>query len=248
MINAAVLIGEPLNFKDICKIYPPKVKDVVANPNFSAYLKILTLSEEDIPSSEDLRLTPLEFLLNCSYYDKNFSKTIEEAFEFFTHEKITFFYQEKSILFGEMKTVLEQAQHQGKIRSIKNNEFLDFQNKIRASMGLPELKAAPPIDPNEDPRIRRMKEKIRERDRAKAKRAAEGKTSGGITLSTSLAAICCMGIGLTPLNIGELSYASISPIMNMMQEKEKYDIDIRSLLAGASSKKVKPKYWIREQE
>jgi hypothetical protein len=31
----------------------------------------------------------------------------------------------------------------------------------------------------------------------------------------------------------------------MEQQKEAYDIDIRSLLAGADSKKVKPKYWIR---
>ena len=57
-----------------------------------------------------------------------------------------------------------------------------------------------------------------------------------------------MGIGITPLNIGELSYGSISTIMNMMQEKEKYDIDIRSLLAGADSKKIKPKYWIRNND
>jgi hypothetical protein len=57
-----------------------------------------------------------------------------------------------------------------------------------------------------------------------------------------------MGIGITPLNIGELSYASIGPIMDMMQEKEKYDIDVRSLLAGADSKKIKPKYWIRNKE
>jgi hypothetical protein len=61
-----------------------------------------------------------------------------------------------------------------------------------------------------------MKEKIRERDRIKAKAAAEGKGGNGISLSTSLAAICCMGIGLTPLNIGELSYAAITPIMSMM--------------------------------
>ena len=67
-------------------------------------------------------------------------------------------------------------------------------------------------------------------------------------MSTTLVAICCMGIGITPLNIGELSYASIEPIMNMMQEKEKYDIDIRSLLAGADSKKIKPKYWIRNAD
>jgi hypothetical protein len=42
-----------------------------------------------------------------------------------------------------------------------------------------------------------------------------------------------------------MSYASVGEIMRVMQDKEKYDIDIRSLLAGADSKKVKPKYWIR---
>jgi hypothetical protein len=30
--------------------------------------------------------------------------------------------------------------------------------------------------------------------------------------------------------------------------KEKYEIDIDSLLAGADSKKIKPKYWIRNSE
>jgi hypothetical protein len=57
-----------------------------------------------------------------------------------------------------------------------------------------------------------MKRKARERDRIKAKSGSKN----GISLSTSLTAICCMGIGITPLNIGEMSYASISPIMTMM--------------------------------
>ena len=89
-----------------------------------------------------------------------------------------------------------------------------------------------------------MKAKARERDRIKAKKGA----ANGISIETCLVAICCMGIGLTPLNIGEMSYAAINPLMQMSQEKEKYDIDIRSLLAGADSKKIKPKYWIRNSD
>ena len=54
-----------------------------------------------------------------------------------------------------------------------------------------------------------------------------------------------MGIGITPLNIGELSYAAVIGLLNRYQEKEQYDLDVDSLLAGADSKKVKPKYWIR---
>jgi hypothetical protein len=56
-----------------------------------------------------------------------------------------------------------------------------------------------------------MKAKARRRDRIKAKQ----KGSGGISIQTCLVAICCMGIGLTPLNIGEMSYAAIGSIMKM---------------------------------
>ena len=56
-----------------------------------------------------------------------------------------------------------------------------------------------------------------------------------------------MGIGLNPLNIGEISYASIDVLMNLYQQKEKYQTDIDSLVGGADPKKVHPKYWIRDK-
>ena len=91
-----------------------------------------------------------------------------------------------------------------------------------------------------------MKRKARYRDRVKEKQAAKNKD--GITLFTSLVSICCMGLGITPLNIGEMSYIALESILRKYQEKEKYQLDIDSLLAGADSKKVKPKYWIRNFE
>jgi len=32
MIDPTVFIGEPLEFGTVCKVYPPKVKDVITNP------------------------------------------------------------------------------------------------------------------------------------------------------------------------------------------------------------------------
>jgi hypothetical protein len=58
-----------------------------------------------------------------------------------------------------------------------------------------------------------MKAKARYRDSIKNKQDEKK----GITLLTNIAAICCMKIGLTPLNIGEISYAAISPLMKMYQ-------------------------------
>jgi hypothetical protein len=82
---------------------------------------------------------------------------------------------------------------------------------IREVCGEEPKKPPEPVNPNEDPRITAMKAKARERDRIKARQ----KTSDGISLQTCLVAICCMGIGITPLNIGEMSYAAIGPIMKM---------------------------------
>ena len=119
---------------------------------------------------------------------------------------------------------------------IGEDEYFEFQNMVREVLG---EQAIDPPNPNEDPRIKRIKAKARYRDRIKAK---QGK---GLNLSASLVSICCMGFGLNPLNIGELSYAAISPLIRYYQEKEKYQLDIDSLLAGADSKKIKPKYWVR---
>ena len=83
---------------------------------------------------------------------------------------------------------------------------------IRDAVGEKQEKPPEPINPNEDPRIARIKAKARERDRIKARQG----NKNGISLSTSLLAICCMGIGITPLNIGEMRYAAVGPIMRVM--------------------------------
>jgi hypothetical protein len=71
MIDAATFIGEPKSFKGICYIYPPKVKDVVANPHFGVYQKILTLAREDIQEilKDKHEYSPLEYILACAYND-----------------------------------------------------------------------------------------------------------------------------------------------------------------------------------
>ena len=111
------------------------------------------------------------------------------------------------------------------------------QNMIRQSVG--EKKIEKP-DENEDPRIKKMKAKMRLRDKVKSKKEAKE----GATFSDTLISLCCMDMGLNPLNIRDLSFASISPLVRRYQEKQKYQLDIDSILAGADSKKVKPKSWL----
>ena len=73
MIDASIFIGEPLIFKKNLHIYPPKVKDVVANSNFNFYYKILTLTDYEVKKEIGDRLAGGEelpsvfeyLMLNC---------------------------------------------------------------------------------------------------------------------------------------------------------------------------------------
>lgn len=245
MINPSTFLGEPSWFKNICQIYPPKVKDVVTNQDFSNFQSILLMSAEEIEDlfvenkqEMDIYPTPLEFLLANCYNNKNYEELTKKAFMFFIREEITILYDLKAIWIGSTSE-LSNINNLQQLRLLNEDNFLDFQNSIRIALG---DKPKEPPDPNEDPRVKRIKAKARYRDRVKAK---QGK---GIRFSTSLTSICCMGIGITPLNVGELSYAAVSELIHRYQEKEKYETDVSSLLAGADSKKVKPKYWIRNLE
>ena len=144
------------------------------------------------------------------------------------------------IIIGNLQDVLKEIKTLDDLITIKEEDFFAFQNIIRESLGKKVVE--PPVT-EEDPRVAEIKRKARYRDKLKAKQAAKGKN--GIGLYATLASICCMGLGITPLNIGEMSYVALESVMRRYQEKEKYDLDIQSLLAGADSKKVKPQYWIR---
>ena len=254
MIDARVFIKHPLRVQGNTKIYPPSVSDVLGNNAYSQFVKVLTITQDDIrdelikkeePKEKiDQAPTPFEFLLINSYHNDTFRIITEKAFEFFLHEKISFLFEEKTILVGDLEKRILEIESLDQIVKINEDNYFDFQNLIRIACGDEPIEPPAPPDTNEDPRIAKMKMKARERDRIKARKGVKG----GISITTSLIAICCMGIGITPLNIGEMSYAAIGPIMKMSQDKEKYDIDIRSLLAGADSKKIKPKYWIRNSD
>ena len=241
MTNINFLYGYPVEFKHLCMVYPPKVCDTFKK-NFFLYSQILTLSQEEIEDEYvekelDISnlLTPFEYLLNTAYNDTTLRQFIKDAFYLFTHEEVTFLYEQKQVIIGDIKDVKSIDE----LRILKEEDYFDFQNLVREALGKKRIE---PPNPNEDPRVKAIKAKARYRDKIKAKKGQ------GISLQTTLSSICCMGIGITPLNIGELSYAIIPVLMEIYQAKEKYNLDTDCLLAGADAKKIKPTYWIRNSE
>lgn len=249
MIDERIFLGYPIDFKDICQIYPPTVNDVVGNKEFGIYQSLLTMSQNDLDEAygqnENISQipTPFQYLLMNYYQDEEMRRLIHAAFDKFIHEPVTIVPEIEMLLIGKSEDEIDPDVDLDNPRLLTEENFFDFQNQIRVVMGADPVEPPEPEDENLDPRIKRWKAKVKASERLLAKKRAKNKNSP--TFGTLLAAICCMGIGLSPLNIGEMSYACVHWLIAMEQQKEEYDIDIRALLAGADSKKVKPKYWIK---
>lgn len=246
-----VFLGLPIEFRGLFKVYPPTVNQTLDIANFNKFLSLLTISQEDIEDQlfnmdDEISIkegqipTPYQYLAKICESSQEYLDLVREGFEFFTHTELTFIPEKEFFLIGNLEEILQNISSLEDLPILTPEVYFEFQNVIRLVMGRDQVE---PYDYNQHPRARRMKAKARYRDRIKAKQNA--KTD---SLINSLASICCMGIGLTPLNIGEMSYAAISTITAKYQKKEKYTLDIDSLLAGADSKKIKPKYWMSEND
>lgn len=246
MINGYFFLGKPFNFENICTIYPPSLNNVLDTEEYPVYRRLLTLSGEDIEDEyadkgidfKDLP-TPLNYICEAAKQSKSIKEVLEEGFQFFIHEPVTILPDIYMIVVGDLRDTLTTISSVEELRIINESNYFDFQNLIRQAIG---EKAKEPYDPNEHPKIKYFKAKARLRDRVKAQ------SQESLTFGTTLATICCMGLGITPLNVGELSQCAITVLTRYYQEKLKYEIDIRSLLAGASKKDVNPKFWVRNLE
>lgn len=249
MLSERVILGLPLDFGGICKIYPPKTKEVIGSEHFGFFKKIMTISQEELEDiftekglDLDDMLTPLEYLISNAYNSKDAELALREGFKFFTKESITILPEKKTVIIGDLTNLLQGATNLEGLQSssfLSETNYFDFQNMIRTIVG--ESVKEPPIL-NEHPKIKKMKAKARYRDRVKAE------SGQGLSLSASLLSISCMNLGLNPLNIGEIPYATIGPLIERYQEKQKYENGVQSILAGADSKKVKLKNWVRNIE
>ena len=250
-MNAAYFIGEPQQC-GFYKVYPPKLKDVLANPDYGVYKAILTISQEDIwdliakeQSGANFSAkpvegapTPFEFLLNNCYHSEEYMKKAEEAFQFFLHEEVKILPTVKMIVF--VSSMSEDMKLEDLKKIDTEEEFFKLQNYIRLAEG-EDVKRPP--NPNENPRIALIKAKGRWRERLKAKKG----NKNSIGFDRMIVALCCMNLGLNPLNIGEISFLACQELFAMAQKKEQYETEIKILTSNpfGSKKKRKPlEHWL----
>ena len=96
MIDERIFLGYPIDFKDICQIYPPTVNDVIGNKDFSIYQSLFTMTQEELEDAygQDERIkqvpTPFQYLLMNYYQDEIIREKIHDAFRLLWYQSLKF--------------------------------------------------------------------------------------------------------------------------------------------------------------
>ena len=106
-----------------------------------------------------------------------------------------------------------------------------------------KMRVKEPPPENETPMQKKFRLKREERDRVKEKQAQ--KQGEALTFADVMSSICVMNTGVTALNIGQYTIYQIKDLLERAQAKEAYHTELDMLMAGADSKKIKPKHYVR---
>ena len=239
-ISLKALFGAGYQFENICMVYPLKIKEIIGmgQEKYQEQLNLLILTSEDLYNQYKKKgidvpkdIDVFDNLMFSCENDESFLLDMEEAFYTFIREKVQILSDLKIISIGNG---LEK-------RIIDKNKFYKFQNILRIQNRLPIEEEAPE---DESPMQRKFRLRRQERERAKRKNNKE--KGEPVHFHDLISSLCVYNIGVNLQNVGDLSIYAFHELLDRVQEKERYDLDIRSLLAGADPKKVKPKNWIRK--
>lgn len=234
------LFGAAIPIDDICMVYPLTIKEIIGmgENNYKQQLNILTLTSYDlyehykkkgIKVSEDIDV--YDNLMDSCENDDYFLLDTQEAFHTFIREKVQILSDLKIIVIGNG---IEK-------RIMNKKKFFEFQNILRIQNRISVEEEIPEDESPMQKKFRLRREQVKQ---AK-KKQAEKKYENLVSFHDLISSLCVYNIGINLNNVGNLSIYAFHELLDRVQEKEKYDFDMRAILAGADAKKIKPKNWIR---
>lgn len=246
-----LFLGAPYKLGSICKIHQLKIDEIINDKTgigldkYYYYINMLTMEEEDLKEvfnkkkQEGLIEMPINFTLDMSIFqylmlsaanDKSFFLDFKTALSTFIKEDILISTKKGVIIVGNP---IEK-------RVITEKEFSEIGVALRLFNKM-RVKEAPPE--NETPMQKKFRLKREQRDRVKEKQQA--KSGDAIAFADMMSSICVMDAGVTALNIGQYTIYQIKDLLERAQAREAYYTELDMLMAGADSKKIKPKHYVR---
>lgn len=244
-----LLFGYPLFFKDVCLVYSPLLKEIaeIGMETFFEYYQLLTMSKpiiEDKSLEEVIsKLSDLDFLIKTSFLDQKQFLKLQQAFHFFTHEKVMFLQNPSRIIVGDLN------EH----RVIDEDNFYEFQYYIKAVCSLTSDEQDIRFSDQDDKNVAALKKKLlearkkRENLKKKNKKTKDNdKNENDPNFSDLIASLPLGTNGAYNLNtIQNLTYYAFLDQIKRMGWFEEFNMNSRAALAGAKISKSKLTHWIK---
>lgn len=225
-----LLAGLPLFIDDVIPIFPLTLKQIaqVGYSKYDEYLKYLTAQPKDfgfdVDNMEDVNMFDI-LMSNLLYADDKIKEMLFTGLQLFLGD-ITLLLDVGVIQVNNVNQVIHRENYQDFCQCLKWN------NCIQEHSHKEEFKP-----------INKKAEEIQQKI-MKSKQFLSVKNE--ITLFDLISVLAANGYGLDILNIWDLTMFQFNDQFIRMQMIEEYDINIKSLLAGAKSEDVRLKHYIRK--
>lgn len=239
MDNLALLHGKPILIPDTpINVFPVKLRDIssVGVEKFFFFLGLTTINplksgqeflvDTDFSDSEKSLL----YLLAVLKDNRDFERDFCNALNFFLKTKVGF---NKEEMYLWLKPKEEEI-----VVTVEVFEALQYIIK-RQNFLLKEKEEFKPLNDKAAEIVGKMN-----KGRAKVGEI-KSKNSETTDFSDLVSGLAAKGNGLSIFNIWNLSYYAFNDQLKRMGMIEEYETGLQSIMAGADSKKVKLKYWIR---
>lgn len=242
--DSMLLYGEPILIPTTqITIAPIRLKEIgkIGINNFYTYLNILTFdSDSVIEDKETFKDIPknekdfLFFIMMCKE-NKSFRNTVTKALKFFIKKEVLFIED-----FNMFNFILKGNDGVDTIIPLDLNIFEVLQYIIKKQNF---------IFPKEEefkPNSSKAAEIIEKTKKGRKKLMDIKNKNSNVSLGDLIASLAAKGNGLNILSIWNINYYAFNDQLQRLKMIEEYDMGLKSILAGADSKKVKLEYWIRD--
>lgn len=250
-IELQLLSGDPIpliDYKDIDnprligKVHPftlKDIKDIGGELVFNSYIGALTLDKDRLFKNEQNNLneapdiTNFELIYSICSMDEKFRDIYLKAMGFIFKEDVGMC--NLGFYVGEMNIdkVIDSTTYDTLIYIIKlqnclekiSSETLDNPGSEKARELLEKRK-----------KLREKLNKIKNKD--------SDNNGEPLTLSDLVSILCANGNGINIFNVWDLSFYAFNDQFNRMKMLDDYQVNIRSILAGADPKEIELKHWM----
>lgn len=237
-LEGKMLSNLPILIDNVGYIYSLTLKEIaqIGITRYNQILSFMCFNIEDIiknTTDDDIDYTTFDIILGNCLKDKEFAEIILLGLNLFFREDVNLSPNIGGFIVGDIKE--EQK------RMITRDNYEEIKEIIKIKNGINKNKTKDDYNPANAKakeillKLKKSKEKIEK---------AKGSDTTDLTLWDLVSILASNSNNLNIINIWELDMYQFNNQFARMQIFENYDVNVRSLLAGADSKNVDLKHWL----